>query len=141
MKSALRLGLRAGERIFVNGAVLRVDRKVRLELLNEATFLLEAHVMKPENATTPVRQLYFLVQGVLMDPAMQDTLRGAIAASIEMIVRGGADDEDTRSLRIIAELLDEGRYFDALKAIRTLMKRSEPSTVSQPAEAVAAAAT
>lgn len=125
MRSALRLGLRAGERIYVNGAVLRVDRKVRLELLNEATFLLEAHVMKPEEATSPVRRLYFLVQGVLMDPALQDTLRSSIAASIELIVRSGADADLTREMRTVAELLDAGRYFDALKAIRGLTKRGE----------------
>ena len=66
MKAALRLGLRSGEKIYVNGAVLRVDRKVRLELLNDATFLLEAHVMKLEDATTPLRRLYFLVQAVTL---------------------------------------------------------------------------
>ena len=52
MKKAMQLSLRAGERIYVNGAVLRVDRKVTLELLNDATFLLENQVMQAEQAIT-----------------------------------------------------------------------------------------
>ena len=133
MKSALRLGLRSGEKIYINGAVLRVDRKVRLELLNDATFLLEAHVMRPEDATSPLRRLYFLVQGVLMDPAMREALRPALAASIELIAREVPDEATVGDMRTIAELLDGGSHFAALKLIRALMKRLEPEAA--PAEA------
>jgi flagellar protein FlbT len=48
----MHISLRAGEKIYVNGAVLRADRKVSIELLNDATFLLEAHVMKVEDASS-----------------------------------------------------------------------------------------
>ena len=82
MKHPLKLGLRANELIYINGAVLRVDRKVRLELLNDVTFLLESHVMQHEKATTPMRQLYFLVQSLIMDPALQNTLRPSLISAI-----------------------------------------------------------
>ena len=65
MKSTLRISLKSGERIFINGAVLRVDRKVALEFLNDVTFLLENHVLQPEDATTPLKQLYFIAQMIL----------------------------------------------------------------------------
>src|ERR1700679_2625729 len=64
----MNITLRAGERIYIKGAVLRVDRKATLELMNDATFLLETHVMQAEDATTPLRQGYFVVQVMLMDP-------------------------------------------------------------------------
>ena len=64
----MHISLRSGEKIYVNGAVLRADRKVSIELLNDATFLLEAHVMKVEDASTPLRQLYFIIQIMLMNP-------------------------------------------------------------------------
>ena len=48
MKKAFHIHLRAGERIFVNGAVMRADRKVSLEFLNDVDFLLEAHVMQAD---------------------------------------------------------------------------------------------
>ena len=69
MSRSISLNLRARERIFVNGAVLKVDRKVSLELLNDATFLLEAHVLQAEQATTPVRRLYFIAQAMLTKPS------------------------------------------------------------------------
>lgn len=68
MKSTLRISLKSGEKIFINGAVLRVDRKVALEFLNDVTFLLENHVLQPDQATTPLRQLYFIAQMILINP-------------------------------------------------------------------------
>ena len=38
--SSLRIFLRPGEKVFLNGAVLRADRKVSLEVLNDVSFLL-----------------------------------------------------------------------------------------------------
>jgi flagellar biosynthesis repressor protein FlbT len=125
MKSALRLGLRSGEKIYINGAVIRVDRKVRLELLNDATFLLEAHVMSPEEATTSLRRLYFLVQGILIDPTLEDALRSSLAASIELIVREGLSADEINVMHAVASLLDDGSYFSALKEIRLLIKGNE----------------
>ena len=51
---SMHIGLRARERLYINGAVIRVDRKVSIELLNDVSFLLEAHVMQPEETTTPL---------------------------------------------------------------------------------------
>ena len=68
MKKPMCISLRGGERIYVNGAVLRVDRKVTLELINDVAFLLENQVMQVADATTPLRQLYFVVQLMLMSP-------------------------------------------------------------------------
>ena len=45
------LKLRAGEKLYINGAVIKVERKATIELLNDATFLLEAHVIQPDEAT------------------------------------------------------------------------------------------
>ena len=68
MKKPMCISLRGGEQIYVNGAVLRVDRKVTLELINDVAFLLEGQVMQVADATTPLRQLYFVVQLMLMSP-------------------------------------------------------------------------
>ena len=86
----MNITLRAGERIYINGAVLRVDRKATIELLNDATFLLEAHVMQAEDATTPLRQIYFVVQVMLMDPA---------SARATARARDGADRQGAERLR------------------------------------------
>jgi flagellar protein FlbT len=81
----MNIWLRAGEKLYINGAVLRVDRKVSLELLNDATFLLEAHVMQAADATTPLRQLYFVVQLMLMDPRDLSAAKDLFRTSIEKL--------------------------------------------------------
>ncbi|MGY2050562.1 flagellar biosynthesis repressor FlbT [Methylobacterium sp. JK268] len=116
----MRLSLRSGERVYVNGAVLRVDRRVSLELLNEATFLLEQHVLQPEQATTPLRQLYFAAQVLLIDPSrtaearrLYDELHaGLMAALTNPEIRAG--------LLAASAQIAAGRPFEALKLIRGL---------------------
>ena len=120
MKKAFHIHLRAGERIFVNGAVMRADRKVSLEFLNDVDFLLEAHVMQADATTTPLRQLYFIVQTILMDPfnaaPVQRLFREHYAALMGVL--------ETKSLRDSLEplpgLVESGSTFEALKLLRGL---------------------
>ena len=72
--TVLKISIRAGERIFINGAVLRADRKVTLEFLNTVTFLLEQHVLTPDETTKPLRQLYFMIQSAIIDPKCAERL-------------------------------------------------------------------
>ncbi|MEP3303909.1 MAG: flagellar biosynthesis repressor FlbT, partial [Roseibium sp.] len=58
----MKIGLKAGERLFLNGAVIRAERKTQLELMNDAVFLLEGHILQQNEATTPLRQIYFILQ-------------------------------------------------------------------------------
>ena len=81
MKKPMCISLRGGERIYVNGAVLRVDRKVTLELINDVAFLMESQVMQVADATTPLRQLYFVVQLMLMSPQDVEEAKGSIGSS------------------------------------------------------------
>lgn len=120
MKSSLRISLKAGERIFINGAVLRVDRKVALEFLNDVTFLLENHVLQPEQATTPLRQLYFIVQMMLINPEGADQAMSMFRKSVVMLLTCFKNDEVLSELKHIDGMVTQGRAFEALKAIRAL---------------------
>ena len=120
MKSTLRISLKAGERIFINGAVLRVDRKVALEFLNDVTFLLENHVLQPEGATTPLRQLYFIAQMILINPEGKEQSTAMFRKSIVMLLNCFRNEEVLAELKSIDGLVSTGRAFDALKAIRAL---------------------
>jgi flagellar protein FlbT len=125
----MHLSLRAGERIFINGAVLRVDRKVSIELLNDATFLLENHVLQVEDATTPLRQLYFIVQAILIDPNSSERARVMFRDLYASTVSSLNSVEIVSSLRGVADLVESGRTFDALKIIRGLFQ-AESSLLS-----------
>ena len=116
----MNLSLRANEKIYINGAILKFDRKVSLELMNDATFLLETHVIQPDQTTTPLRQLYFVVQTMLIDP------RNAVAARLlfdRMLMTTACIFEDAAvllGLQAIDALIAEERYFEALKQLRAL---------------------
>jgi flagellar biosynthesis repressor protein FlbT len=116
----MKVSLRAGERIYINGAVLRVDRKVSLELVNDVMFLLEGQVMQAADATTALRQLYFIVQLMLMNPTeMGDAaaLYGQHYAALSAVCE---NPQMLEGLVAIDELVGATRYYEALKRIRAL---------------------
>lgn len=122
MKSSLRISLKTGEKIFINGAVLKVDRKVGLEFLNDVTFLLENHVLQPEDASTPLRQLYFIVQMMLINPDGAEQAQVMFRKSVVMLLNCFDNEQILTDLKHIDAMVTEGRVFEALKTIRTLYK-------------------
>ncbi len=119
-KPTMHLSLRADEKIYINGAILKVDRKVSLELLNDATFLMEAHVMQPEQTTTPLKQLYFVVQTMLIDPKSIDATRGLFDRMLVSTIRMFEHRHVLYGLKHVDDLVHQGRYFEALKHLRAL---------------------
>lgn len=120
MKSAFKISLKPGEKIYVNGAVVRVERKTTLEFLNDVNFLLESHVLQVDEATTPLRQLYFIAQIMLMNPAGADEAREMFRKSLSMLLAGFESAEICTRLKDIDRLVWEGEVFEALRAIRAL---------------------
>jgi flagellar protein FlbT len=120
MKSAFKISLKPGEKIYINGAVVRVERKTTLEFLNDVNFLLESHVLQVDEATTPLRQLYFIAQIMLMNPAGADEAREMFRKSLSMLLAGFESGEICARLKDIDRLVWEGEVFEALRAIRAL---------------------
>ena len=132
MSRPLRLSLRAGERVYVNGAVLRADRKVALELLNDASFLLEAHVLQAEAATTPLRQLYFAAQTSLIEPAQAERARALFHTLRSGILAAVADPAIRDGVVEAGGLMESGRLIEALTLIRGLYP-AEAALLANPA--------
>ena len=121
----MKISMRAGELIYINGAVLRVDRKVAIELVNDVMFLLEGPVMQAADATTALRQLYFIVQLMLMNPTdHQDatTVYGQHHAALKAVCE---NPQMLEGLEAIDELVGADRYYEALKRIRALFPVEE----------------
>lgn len=130
--------LKRGEKLYVNGAVIRVDRRTSLEFLNNVTFLLENHVMQPEEATTPLKQLYFIVQTMLMDPGNAGmTLE--LYKHLSFRTREALPGQTMKSqIDVSDKKVAEGRYFDALKCLRNCFAADvAESTVETSAEEAA----
>lgn len=124
MNRPMRISLRPGERLFINGAVLRATHKLAIELLNDACFLLEGHVIQPEEATTPLRQLYFALQTLLMEPGSVSA-RAAFDRMLAATSETFSTTDVVVGLRLVGKLAEAGRIFEALKTIRGLFAVEE----------------
>ena len=120
--STMRLQLKAGERLFLNGAVLSVDRRSTLNLLNKASFLREAHVMQAEEATTPVRRLYFTIQSLMLAPEGDVARTTDASGQAERLLAASARPETTDALLDARDALLRGQHFAALRALRTVFE-------------------
>ena len=120
MSGPIQISLKAGERIYINGAVVRADRKVTLQLLNDVVFILETHVMQADETSTPLRQLYFVVQALLMDPKNAEATRAVFRDMHASTMVSFANDAIRSELIDIARLVEADCAFEALKRLRAL---------------------
>lgn len=135
MKSSFKIFLKANERIFINGAVIKVDRKVSLELLNDVHFLLENHVLQAEDATTPLRQLYFIVQVMVMSPNDRSTAMPLFRDSLPALIDAFSNYKILSELKHVDRLVTEEKYYEALKTIRGLYPLEEEILAGNPGAA------
>ena len=136
----MNITLRAGERLYINGAVIRVDRKATIELLNDVTFLLENHVMQADQATTPLRQIYFAVQVMLMDPGATAAATALSRRLLAAALQAFENPAIIAGLKAIGEQIDRSRNFEALKALRALFPLEEREMFPEAASAKSHAA-
>lgn len=120
MSNTLKISLKPNEKIYINGAVIRVDRKVTIELMNDVQFLLESHVIQADQASTPLRQLYFIVQIMLINPAGAVEARDMFRRSLPMLIASFDNPDICKSLKQIDRMVGEDDIYEALKAIRAL---------------------
>ncbi|MFC6489975.1 flagellar biosynthesis repressor FlbT [Nitratireductor sp. GCM10026969] len=125
MTNTLKISLKAGEKIYVNGAVIQVDRKVSLEFLNDVQFLLQSHVLQPEDARTPLRQLYFVAQVMMMNPDGAEKARRLFRQTLSNLLATFKNERVLAGLKHVDTLVCEDRVYEALKAIRALYPLEE----------------
>ncbi|MEZ5811892.1 MAG: flagellar biosynthesis repressor FlbT [Rhizobiaceae bacterium] len=120
MKSSFKVSLKANERIFINGAVIRVDRKTSIEFLNDVQFLLENHVLQASDATTPLRQLYFVVQIIVMSPNDAEAARNLFRQNLASLLKTFSNPHILSELKNVDRLVHENKVYEALRTIRNL---------------------
>jgi flagellar protein FlbT len=63
----LKVNLGSGERMIINGALVRAHGRVTIEVENRAVILRAKDLMSSGEATTPARQLYFATMSAYID--------------------------------------------------------------------------
>lgn len=125
---ALKVRLRAGERLAINGAVIRNtgSRTAEIEVLNEATLLQERDIILPEQADTPVKTLYFLIQQMHLEPhRYEEHYRSFIQLSSDTFASAfGAGDKETGNVVMeLVGLIGERNHIAALRRLQKMFGR------------------
>jgi flagellar protein FlbT len=117
--------LKKNEKLFINGAVIRLDRRGSVELLNDAQFLLSNHVLQAEDAKTPLRNLYFVVQTMIMDPQNSELTRCVFLSQSEQVRRTIRRDGYHAILDQVEKQVANADYYAALKTLRSNFKMDD----------------
>lgn len=133
---ALKICLKAGEKIYINGAVLEASHKMSFNILNNATFLLESHIIQAENADTPFRQLYFIIQTMLIQPDNKESILQIFQDHCEELKKHLENPTLIEGLERVKGQMARDRAFEALKSVRNLFEVEE--TVLKGAQSQAA---
>ncbi|MBG1233177.1 flagellar biosynthesis repressor FlbT [Aestuariivirga litoralis] len=128
----MKIHLKRNEKLFLNGAVIRLDRRGSIELLNDAQFLLEAHVMQQEDAKQPLQQIYFIVQSMLMDPTNVPYVMELFRAFSVRVKLNSKSAKYTEFIEAIEKQVEAQDFFGALKVLRRSFELDEdaPGSVS-----------
>ncbi len=117
----LRISLRDGERVVVNGAVLRAVGRTDLCVEGKASILRGREIMGPEDANTPAKQLYFLTMMAYIDPdgaqGYHDRIVEALQQVAEILPAQGARAATVSYARHVAHM----QFYRALTDCRTLI--------------------
>lgn len=118
----LRISLRDGEQMIVNGAVLRSIGRTDLCVENNVALLRGSEVMSPEQATTPARRLYYSCMLAYIDPdgaaGHHDDIIGYLAGLVSVL----GSPEAKAACAGFARKVATSDFYRALADCRTLIE-------------------
>ena len=125
--SGLVLKLGPRERIMINGVVMENgDRRTRLNIVTpDAKVLRLRDAIHPDEANTPVRRVCYIAQLVLAGEADPEEARRQLMRGIEQLSQVFQDPDSRGHLAAATEAVVEGRYYQAMRALRALLPREE----------------
>lgn len=120
---ALIIDLKPGEKILIGTAVITNDaQRTRLHISGDAPILREKDVMQEEDADTPCKKIYFLIQCMYLAPDPKTYFDRYFNLIREI---QDAAPTTTFFFLTINELILEGSYYKAMKNARDLMSHEE----------------
>lgn len=120
---ALVIDLKPGEKILIGTAVITNDsQRTRLHISGEAAILREKDVMREEEADTPCKKIYFLIQCMYMSRTPADYHKKYFEHVKEI---QHAAPTTAFVFLAINEKIIEGHYYKALRDAKDLIKLEE----------------
>jgi flagellar protein FlbT len=124
--STLVLELRQGDTMVVNGAPIRFRTKSRIELTAHARFLFGKQIMRPDDADTPARRIYFALQSAYI--GTDDERAGGLAAARELIGQFSTATTSVLARDILQralQLAESDQCYQALKLARRIIRHED----------------
>jgi flagellar protein FlbT len=119
---ALKINIKPGEKIVVNGAVITIaEGGNALILQNHAVFLRGKDIMQQEDATTPARKIYFYLMLMYLDSESQEMYYGTFMEFMNELMKATTLRDVADSLMIIFRHVQRGDYYKALKVCKALV--------------------
>lgn len=116
----LKMTLKPGERIIVNGAVLENGgHEAHLVFLNDAAFMREKDILMEVDALTPASRIYFALQCVYIFPERRAHYSAALEDLLADYLRAAPSSAEL--IDQIRGLAGQGDYYHALKVVRSLI--------------------
>lgn len=144
---ALKIKLKPNEKLVINGCVVQNGPKRHsLTVMNFANIVRGDDLISREEATTPLRAIYYAIQTLLINPnVVQESLtevQQALAKAYSLMPDAKAQD----AIMMAANYVSVFDYYKALAALRPLVQRErkaeqqeqEEETPDKPAYAGAA---
>lgn len=117
----LRISLRDGERMIVNGAVLRSLGRTDLCVENTVALLRGREIMAPDEATTPARRLYYACMLGYIDPEGAGAHHDAIIGYLRGLIGALESHEAKAACASFARKVANGDFYRALADCRALI--------------------
>lgn len=118
---ALKLKLRAGEKVYVNGALLQNGgASTELEVLNKVPLLRQKDILLEKDANTPCRRIYFTIQALYFSPPDELALMQLFSKQSLEVVQ--AAPSTAPMLERVHGHVVAKKYYTALKAVKELIE-------------------
>jgi len=133
--SGLVLKLGPGERVLINGAVIENgDRRNRLSILSPNAHILRLRdAIHPEEVNTPVRRVCYVAQLVLSGDTDPKEAQHQLLRGVEQLSQIFTDHDSRNQLAIATDNIVNKHYYQALKALRSLLPREQRLLNTAPA--------
>lgn len=117
----LTIELKPHEKLFLNGAVVaNGEDRASLVVLNDAAILREKDILSEQNADSPCKRIYFVIQSMYMDPKNRHDYEELYARLVREVVVAAPS-----TAGLIGQMdqdVESDRLYSALKTVKKLVE-------------------
>ena len=119
----LNLSIKKGERVVINGGVLSFSEPVKMSIHNKVAVMREGQLMRPEEANTPARRIYFAAQSAyIADKGERPTFLKYLENYVNDFMEATTIPIVKDALTRLMSAAYENEFYSALKVSRRLIE-------------------